>query len=238
MVIGDSYSRSRHSPWRGRRRAQRRPAKDLLVGDSYTVSGSAEGSGDDHLHGLAADDVAYGDNYAVGRRARPPGAAMTPWAASPATTICSAARASIGATADAGTTPRRTARYWRHPVRSRRAAIALSVSRPRRLAGARVRVRRRRRGPGRGWSTRICTAFGKARAIVRLKRFLHDVRKRKHVRSLHGYRELSAMRSRRGSAAQKAVLARDRKRKRRLDEYLAHKRHRLGHRRHVGRGPR
>lgn len=75
------------------------------------------------------------------------------------------------------------------------------------------------------------TSFGKVRAIVRLKRFLHDVRKRKHVASLHGYRKLSVMRSRRGSAAQKAVLARDRKRQQFLDRYLAHKRHRLRHRR-------
>ena len=78
-------------------------------------------------------------------------------------------------------------------------------------------------------------AFGKARAIVRLKRFLHDVRKRKHVSSLHGYRKLSAMRSRRGSVAQKAVLSRDRERQQFLDDYLAHKRHRLRHRHRLGR---
>lgn len=74
------------------------------------------------------------------------------------------------------------------------------------------------------------TPFGKVRAIVRLKRFLHDVRKRKHVASLHGYRKLSHMRSRRGSAAQKAVVARDRARKRHLNRYLARKRHHLRHR--------
>ena len=119
-------------------------------------------------------------------------------------------------------------------MRSRRAAIALSV------AGLVVSLALLSGSPAAARSgPRLVdshlTAFGKARAIVRLKRFLRDVRKRKHVRSLHGYRALSTMRNRRGSAAQKAVLARDRKRKRRLNEYLAHKRHRLGHRRHEAR---
>jgi hypothetical protein len=116
-------------------------------------------------------------------------------------------------------------------VRSRRAAIALSVT-------ALVVSLALLTGPpamahsGPRLVNAHLTSFGKVRAIVRLKRFLHDVRKREHVASLHGYRKLSAMRSRRGSAAQKAVLARDRARKRRLDAYLAHKRHRLRRHRH------
>lgn len=119
-------------------------------------------------------------------------------------------------------------------MRSRRAAVALSV------AGLVVSVALVSGPPAVAKSgPRLVdwhlTAFDKARAVVRLKRFLHDVRRRKHVHSLHGYRVLSAMRSRRGSAAQRTVLARDRKRKRRLDTYLAHKRHRLGHRRHRAR---
>jgi hypothetical protein len=114
-------------------------------------------------------------------------------------------------------------------MRSRRAAIALSVTAVIASLGL-VSSPPAVAQSGPHLVDAHLTSFGKVRAIVRLKRFLHDVRKRKHVASLHGYRKLSAMRSRRGSAAQKAVLARDRQRKRYLDKYMAHRRRHLRHR--------